>query len=227
MNGVNIPGVQVLHDDCMDVLAGLPDGAFDLALIDPPYGENVINSSGLIRGYNGRGKEWDKQTPGAEFFAELFRVSRHQVVFGAQYFMPHLPISRGFAIWDKQQPENFSMASAEVAWVSLDQVTRTFRQRPQWDIDRIHPTQKPIRLYRWLLAQYAQPGWRILDTHMGSGSSVIACVQDGFDVLAIERDQQHFYDACHRINNATAQCGLFNPVSVSEQAAKQEVMFHD
>lgn len=216
--------VQVLHADCMDVMRGLPDGAFDLAIVDPPYGEDVINSSGLIRKHNGRGKQWDKQVPGAEYFAELFRVSRHQVIFGAQYFLGHLPSTRGFAIWDKQQPENFSMAAAEVAWVSLEQVTRIYRQRPQWDIDRIHPTQKPVRLYRWLLAQYAQPGWRILDTHMGSGSSVIACLQDGFEVLAIELDKQHYSDACTRIRNATAQAGLFQPPSLT---AQQEVMFHD
>lgn len=179
----------------MEYMAGLPDKAFDLAIVDPPYGIN-INSSGRLGHYGGKGKRWDDAVPSAAYFAELRRVSDAQVVWGGNYF--GLGPTRCFLIWDKQQPEGVSFASCEFAWTSFDASAKTFYQRPQGEC-RIHPTQKPVALYRWILLNYAKPGQRILDTHLGSGSIAIACDIEGFDLVGCEIDADYIKVARHRL----------------------------
>jgi|SRR5690554_2653513 len=199
--------VEILHGDCMEYMATLEDNAFDLAIVDPPYGID-INSSGRLGHYGGKGKKWDNETPTEEYFNELFRVSKNQIVWGANYFK--MPPTRCFLIWDKQQPEDVSFASCEYAWTSFNESAKTYYQRPQnADIQRIHPTQKPVKLYQWLLSKYAKQGDRILDTHLGSGSSAIAAHYGGFDFVGIELDEDYYRAAQRRFHAETAQRGLF------------------
>lgn len=209
MAGVSrIMSATLLHIDCMSYMAGLPDKAFDLAIVDPPYGID-INSSGRLGHYGGKGKDWDAGIPNAGYFMELKRVSANQIIWGGNYFLGFLNATRCFLLWDKQQPEGVSFASAEFAWTSFDASAKTFYQRPQGDINRIHPTQKPVKLYEWLLTNYAKPGQRILDTHLGSGSSAIACNNLGFEMVGCELDEDYYKAACARVEQATKQERLF------------------
>jgi site-specific DNA-methyltransferase (adenine-specific) len=144
-----------------------------------------------------------------EYFTELSRVSENQIIWGGNYF--GLPATRCFLIWDKQQPEGISFASAEYAWTSFDQSAKTFRLRPQGE-DRIHPTQKPVKLYRWIMYHFCKvgnPAPKILDTHLGSGSSAIAAHQMGFDFVGCEIDKDYYNAACKRFKEQTMQQDLF------------------
>lgn len=145
--------MKITNEDNMDLMARYEDNHFDLAIVDPPYGIN-INSSGRLGHYGGSGKSWDNEIPKEEYFNELFRVSKNQVIWGGNYF--YLKPTRCFLIWDKKQPEGVSFASCEYAWTSFDKSAKTFYMRPQNADDyRIHPTQKPVALYEWLLMNYA------------------------------------------------------------------------
>ncbi len=191
----------------MELMARYPDSYFDLAIVDPPYGID-INSSGRLGHYGGKGKKWDSEIPNKEYFIELNRVSKNQIIWGGNYF--GLQPTRCFLIWDKKQPENVSFASCEYAWTSLNESAKTFYLRPQNADDfRIHPTQKPILLYKWILDKYAKQGYKILDTHLGSGSIAIACHDYGFDLTACELDKEYFDKAMQRINNHISQQKLF------------------
>jgi len=206
-SGALLGGLEATCEDCMALMARYADKHFDLAIVDPPYGID-INSSGRLGHYGGKGKTWDAQIPSAAYFAELRRVSRAQVIWGGNYFP--LPPSRCFLIWDKQQPEGVSFADAEFAWTSFDASAKTFRMRPQnADPERIHPTQKPVALYRWLLENYAKPGQRVLDTHLGSGSHAIAAHYFGARLTACEIDADYYAAAMARIKRETAQTTLF------------------
>jgi site-specific DNA-methyltransferase (adenine-specific) len=198
--------IELLNMDCMDYLRDCPDKSFDLAIVDPPYGIG-INSSGRLGHYGGKGKDWDKAVPDTAYFDEVSRVSNNQIIWGGNYFS--LPPTRCFLIWDKQQPEGVSFASCEFAWTNFDKSAKTYYQRPQdADLVRIHPTQKPVRLYSWLLTNYAQPTHRILDTHLGSGSSAIAAHYFGCDFVGIELDPDYFAAAQARFDNETRQVAL-------------------
>lgn len=206
-SGPWLGGLEATCEDCMALMARYPDKHFDLAIVDPPYGID-INSSGRLGHYGGKGKTWDAQIPSAAYFTELRRVAKHQIIWGGNYFP--LPPSRCFLIWDKQQPEGVSFADAEFAWTSFDASAKTFRMRPQGaDAVRIHPTQKPVALYDWLLANYAKPGQRILDTHLGSGSHAIAAHYFGAHLTACEIDPDYYAAAMARIKRETAQTTLF------------------
>ena len=198
--------IEILNMDCMDYLKSCKDNEFDLAIVDPPYGIS-INKSGRLGHYGGKGKKWDDEIPKKEYFEELRRVSKDQVVWGANYF--EMPPCKCFLIWDKQQPEGVSFASCEYAWTSFDSSAKTYYQRPQGDINRIHPTQKPIKLYEWILNKYAKPEMRILDTHLGSGSSAIAAHYFGCDFVGIELDKDYYLAAKARIEQQTAQIDMF------------------
>jgi len=194
--------------DCMELMADFPDGHFDLAIVDPPYGIR-INSSGRLGGYGGKGKTWDDGAPGPEYFAEVRRVSKNQIVWGANHFIERLPINSScWLIWDKNQPHDVSFAAAELAWTSFTSTCKKLTLHPTQS-DRIHPTQKPVKLYDWLLANYAKPGDRILDTHMGSGSIAIACHFRGHPLTACEIDPEYFAAAKARIERETRQLTLF------------------
>jgi site-specific DNA-methyltransferase (adenine-specific) len=206
--------IELLNMDCMDYMAGLPDKAFDLAIVDPPYWID-INSSGRLGHYGGKGKTWDSETPSEIYFQELRRVSSEQIIWGGNYFLDYLTSTRCFLLWDKQQPEGVSFASCEFAWTSFDASAKTFYHRPQGE-QRIHPTQKPVKLYEWLLTNYAKPGQRILDTHLGSGSSAIAAHNLGFDFVGTELDKDYYEAALARFNKHIAQGSLFDAVPPSK-----------
>jgi len=201
--------INLYHTDCMEFMRGLPDKYYELAIVDPPYGIG-INKSGRLGHYGGKGKTWDETLPDEAFFKELFRVSDSQIIWGANYFT--MPPCRGFVIWDKEQPEDVSFASCEFAWTSFDRSARTFYMRPQNADDyRIHPTQKPVALYKWLLKNYAKAGDKILDTHGGSMSIAIACHDMGFDLDLCELDADYYAAGVKRFENHKSQLTMFTP----------------
>ena len=202
----NTPKIDLLHIDCMEYMATLPDKAFELAIADPPYrDENQptkdMRANGSMKSLEGR--------PSKQYWKELFRVSKNQIIWGANNFQ--LPQWKGFVIWKKKTiTEDFTMSMCEIASLSEDlgTVSKWIEIRPQ-DPDRIHPTQKPVALYRWLLHNYAKPGDRILDTHGGSRSLAIACHQMGFDHVSCELDADYHRDSVKRFKEQTAQQSLF------------------
>lgn len=197
----------VQNMDCMEFMKGYPDKFFELAIVDPPYGIDINKSGRLVKEKGWDYKAWDQGTPDETYFTELKRVSKNQIIWGGNYF-PLSP-TKCFLIWDKQQPEGVSFASCEFAWTSFDSVAKTFYKRPQGDI-RIHPTQKPIELYKWLLNCYAKQGDKILDTHLGSGSSRIAAYIMGFNFYGCEIDKDYYEAQEKRFKEHTAQGTLFN-----------------
>lgn len=205
--------VEMLHIDCMKYMRSLPDKAFELAIVDPPYNIASQQKRGVGSRLDKTGKmnEWNHKTPDPEYFIELFRVSQNQIVWGANNYT--LPPTEYFCIWNKKQTvDNF--ASAEYAWVSpgLRMPAKVFEMgihKHNSSISRIHPTQKPVALYKWLLHNYAKPGDRILDTHGGSGSSAIAAHDMGFDMVWMELDADYYAAACKRFKDHTAQIKMF------------------
>jgi site-specific DNA-methyltransferase (adenine-specific) len=180
-----------------------------LAIVDPPYGlgDSVVNSGGRFKRYHNKNGNWDNSIPTNEYFNELFRVSKNQIIWGGNYF--NLPKNKCFIIWDKQQPEGVSFAMAEYAWASFDSVAKIFKKRTQGQENRFHPTQKPVALYKWILDKYAKQGDKILDTHLGSGSIAIACHDYGFDLTACELDKEYYNAALRRLNDHQLQQKLF------------------
>lgn len=223
MQKVIIGTATLYQGNNMDLMATLADKAFDLAIVDPPYGID-INSSGRLGHYGGKGKTWDSETPSEIYFRELRRVSSEQIIWGGNYFLDYLTSTRCFLLWDKQQPEGVSFASCEFAWTSFDASAKTFYHRPQGE-QRIHPTQKPVKLYEWLLTNYAKQGQTILDTHLGSGSSAIAANKLGFQFTGIELDKDYFNAACARIEKALSQADMFAPTA--ETKPEQHGMFDE
>ena len=220
--------------DCMEAMKQFPDNAFDLAVVDPPYGigaDNFKNGAGASKDggklystavkmknrlNTGSGKlknrllnqsdcSWDSEPPQKEYFNELFRVSKNQIIWGGNYF--DLPPTRGIIVWDKVQPwENFSQV--ELAWTSFDRPAALFKMCNTMP-GKIHPTQKPIALYEWLFKKYAKPGDKILDTHLGSGSSRIAAYNAGLYFIGYEINELYFNLQEERYQKHTAQENLF------------------
>ncbi len=192
--------------DCIEGMKQYPDKYFDLAIVDPPYG---IDRNGMNMGnsvFNKDDKKWDKNTPNDEYFKKLFRVSKNQIIWGGNYF--DLPPSQYFAIWDKGETMyGRDFAECEFAWVR-NGGTRIYKKSPNQP-DRIHPTQKPVALYKWLLDKYAKQGDKILDTHLGSGSSRIACYDYNFDFTGFELDTEYIEKSTIRFNNHINQLTLF------------------
>jgi site-specific DNA-methyltransferase (adenine-specific) len=199
--------VDLKNIDCMKYMASLPDKAFDLACVDPPYGINIAKEKPRKSGrWNyGDPKDWDSAVPDKKYFDELFRVSKNQIIWGGNYFV--LPPSRCWIVWDKLQPaKNF--ADAELAWCSIDSLVRIFRYSFAANKNKIHITQKPVALYNWLLHTYAKKGDRILDTHLGSGSSAIAAHYKNFDFVGCEIDKDYYNKAVSRIDEETRQIDI-------------------
>lgn len=200
--------LHLYHADCMDIMRQFPDKHFDLAIVDPPYGIKINVNMGRRKG--DRSSEYhkfageDKSIPDAEYFEELRRISSNQIVWGGNYMTEHLPPSSCWIMWDKGFSEDVTFAQFELAWTSFSSSCKKFDKHPS-DPNRIHPTQKPVELYRWLLSRYAQPGQRILDTHLGSGSHAIAAHYAGMDFTGIELDADYFKASCDRIKRETSQ----------------------
>lgn len=198
--------------DCMEYMRSLPDKAFDLAVVDPPYGIGMDGGNVGYKGFNNfEKKEWDKHIPEKIYFDELFRVSKEQIVWGGNYM--GLPPSRCWLVWDKGEGfYNRTYAEAELAWTSLDKNVKIFKRDPLAKGDyrgKIHPTQKPVELYKWIFSRYAEPGFKILDTHLGSGSSRIAAYDLGLDFVGCEIDKTYFELQEERFNKHSSQCSLF------------------
>lgn len=207
--------IEITNEDNMLLMARYPDKYFDLAIVDPPYGINM----GM--GHKGSDKRGDKNKyktfaggdnsiPTKEYFVELFRVSKNQIIWGANYMTEFLEPKASWIVWDKMQPEDFSMAMAELAWTSFSSPMKIYQKRVVGaDNVRLHPTQKPVALYKWLLDKYAKQGDKILDTHLGSGSIAIACHDYGFDLTACELDKDYFEAAVKRLKDHQKQLKIF------------------
>lgn len=220
MKKVVIGGATLYRGDCLEAMRKMPDNAFSLAIVDPPYGigedgSNSRPSRGRTETKAHAAKNWDKEPPPSEYFAELLRVSKNQIVWGANHFINRLPLSSPcWIVWNKQTAGN--TADCELAWTSFKTAVRRFDFLWEgfWQGDmkhkeaRIHPTQKPAALYKWLLQNYAKPGDTILDTHHGSGSNAIACLDMGYSITAYEIDEDYFKAACERIERSQQQYKL-------------------
>ena len=222
--------ISITNEDNMALMARYPDNYFDLAIVDPPYGigadeaqnsaaEQRIKANGKSKAGRGyklyKKSEWDNEIPSAEYFKELIRVSKNQIVWGGNYMTEHLPPSMGWIIWDKGQ-RGFSLADGEMAWTSFDKAMRIFEfsragciKSNNTAIDKFHPTAKPFELYKYCLDKYAKEGDKILDTHLGSGSIAIACHDYGFELTACELDKEYYNKAIERIKNHVSQAKLF------------------
>jgi len=227
MNPVTI-GKATLHNcDCMELLKATPDKFYDLAIVDPPYGIGIANTEQIGTGTKHKIKDWDKNTPSQEYFDELKRISKKQIIWGFNYF-DGFGLKGGAIIWNKlgthigtrKNPPTFS--ECEIAFYSgatnvkmfsytyIGNVQGNFYQVKWTGTDRIHPTQKPIELYEWLLTNYAKQGDKILDTHLGSGSHAIACNNLGFELTACELDKDYFDASVKRITAANKQIRMFD-----------------
>ena len=211
---------EVFNEDCMIGMARYPDKFFDLAIVDPPYGIGVDGQRIGTSSHGGRKahvfKGWDKEIPDEQYFKELFRVSKDQIIWGGNYFTKHLPGSMGWIFWDKGQ--RIRNSDGELAFTSFDRALRVAeynRCELRREGTTIHPTQKPIVLYKWILTNYCERGIgiatrKILDTHMGSQSSRIAAFNMGFDYVGFELDKEYFEAGNKRFKEQTAQTQLFD-----------------
>jgi len=203
---------MITNEDNMKLMGRYEDNHFDLAIVDPPYGINMDGGNVGYKGFNNfEKKAWDKAKPKQEYFKELFRVSKNQIIWGGNYFA--LPATRCFLVWDKGEGfYNRTYAECELAWTSFNKNTVKYKRDPLAQGDykgKIHPTQKPVALYKWLLKNYAKEGDKILDTHLGSGSIAIACHDLGFDLTACELDTDYYNAAMKRIEDHKKQLQLF------------------
>lgn len=208
--------ITITNEDNMILMSRYPDNYFDLAIVDPPYGIDVTKMTlGNGKKKVNRGtSDWDSKTPPQEYFDELFRVSKNQIIWGANYMIDKIKSpSMCWIFWDKCTGKN-DFSDGELAWTSFNSALRMYRK--SWVganakdfFGRVHPTQKPISLYKWLLDKYAKPGDKILDTHLGSGSIAIACHDYGFELTACELDKDYYDKAIERIKRHTNQLQLF------------------
>jgi site-specific DNA-methyltransferase (adenine-specific) len=208
--------MEITNEDNIALMARYPDKYFDLAIVDPPYGIGISGQKEVKKGKKSdrkghKQKDWDNAIPTPEYFKELFRVSKNQIIWGANYFVEHLTKgTKGWIVWDKAQ-YGLTMSDCEIAYSSFDKATRVYMKNRAVLIaqDTIHPTEKPIKLYEWLLMNYAKEGDKILDTHLGSGSIAIACHNLKFDLTACELDKEYFDAACKRLEQHKRQLTMF------------------
>lgn len=215
--------INITNEDCMELLKRTPDNYYDLSICDPPYGVGEDGAKNHSRGKAARptmytAKNWDNSAPNTEYFIELKRVCKNVIIWGANHFIENIPNSNSscWVVWDKQNGDN-DFADCELAYCSFKTSVRKVELRwhgmLQHDMKnketRIHPTQKPVALYKWLLDKYAKPNDKILDTHLGSGSIAIACHDYGFELTACELDKEYYDKAIERISNHVSQQKLF------------------
>lgn len=217
-----VPLSEVYLEDCVKALKRYADNHFDLAIVDPPYGIDINNQSqgkggGVAKKIEYTKKDWDKQAPNVDYFNELIRVSKNQIIWGANHFIEKIPYNAScWIVWNKENGET-DFADCELAWTSFETAVRIFKwkwagmlqQNMKDKEQRIHPTQKPVALYQWILDKYAKPNDLILDTHLGSGSSRIAAYKGGFNFVGFEIDQEYYEKQEKRFNNFKSQLRLF------------------
>lgn len=209
--------IDLKNMDCLEAMKQMDDNQFDLAIVDPPYGIDLANmnmgagkskKSSKIENRKWKSKDWDKKTPSDEYFNELLRVSKNRIIWGGNYF--NLPPCPHYIIWDKEIPSGLSFADCEMAWTSFKKAPRMFRYSAYKDKKlKFHPTQKPVKLYEWILDNYANEGEKILDTHLGSGSIALACHNRGFDLTGFEIDKEYFDNAVERLRVHQQQLTMF------------------
>jgi len=204
--------IELLHCDCMEYMATVPDKYFDIAITDPPYGisaDKMKMGKGKNQNWT-KGKDWDNATPEKKYFDELKRISKHQIIWGGNYF--DLPRTGGWIYWNKDRQKDVSFSDGELAWTNFLSVIKEAKIKYDGflgaDENRIHPTQKPVKLYEWLLTNYAKKGQRIFDSHLGSGSSAIAAHYFGVDFVGCELDKDYFDAAKARFDMATKQLAM-------------------
>jgi len=215
-----VPSSEVYLEDCVTALKRYADNHFCLAIVDPPYGiditkqfenANKVGTKSMFKQTKGIvKKDWDAEIPTAEYFDELKRVSKNQIIWGGNYFLDYLGNTKCMLIWDKMNGGN-NMADAELAWTSFDKAVRMFRMHhfSSGYETKIHLTQKPTKLYDWILSKFANEGDLILDTHLGSGSSRIAAYKGGFDFVGFEIDAEYYEKQEKRFNDFKSQLRLF------------------
>lgn len=214
--------IELNNADCLEAMRQMTDNQFDLAIVDPPYGISINKQSqgkggGVAKKIEYTKKDWDKSAPNKEYFDELIRISKNQIVWGANHFISKLPYdSPCWIVWDKDNGAT-DFADCELAWTSFKTSVRKLKWKwsgmLQQDMknkeQRIHPTQKPVKLYEWLLDNYAEEGQTILDTHLGSGSIALACHNRGYSLTAFEIDKEYFEAAKKRLEIHQAQLTMF------------------
>ena len=217
------PNIELLNTDCLLYMRQCEDNQFDLAIVDPPYG--IGESGGKIRTNKKRPcyelrkketkytpKDWDNNRPEKEYWQELFRISKNQIVWGGNYFVEHLPVSMGWIFWDKKN-EGTVFSDGEMAFTSFKRGLKMYRLSSKHGTkggkDRIHPTEKPKKLYEWVLKHYAKEGDKIIDTHLGSGNIALACYNYKFDLVGCEIDKEYFNNANNSLNQYKKQLTLF------------------
>lgn len=214
--------IEITNEDNMLLMARYPDNYFDLGIIDCEYGigedgKKNHSRSKMAKAKQYKPKNWDSQSPDVAFFNELLRVTKNQIIFGANHFISKTPSdSPSWIVWDKDNGDS-DFADCELAWTSIKTATRKVKIRwagmLQQDMKnkevRIHPTQKPVPLYKWILDKYTKEGYKILDTNIGSGSHAIACHDYGFELTACDKDADYYKDTIKRIKNHISQTTLF------------------
>ena len=224
--------IKLYNADCMEVMKTFKDKQFDLAIVDPPYGIGMDKTHFKTKSSNSKptdynAKDWDRAIPNKEYFAELIRVSKNQIIWGGNYFVENLTNSSCWVVWDKDNGDSIH-ADCELAWTSFKTGVRKIKwlwhgmrqQNMKNKETRIHPTQKPIALYRWILQNYAKQGDKILDTHGGSMSIAIACDMEGFDLGICEIDIDYFNTGVKRFENYKRQGVLFAPEQIKPEQTK-------
>ena len=193
--------------DNMEFMNGIPDKYYELAIVDPPYGIGIANNP--VRQAHNK-KDWDSAIPQELYFKELLRVSKNQIIWGGNYFLDYLGATQNITVWDKKQPQDFSLAMCELAWNSIQSPAKMFRYSVLKENGKIHPTQKPVALYKWILKNYAKPNDKIFDSHVGSGSIRIACHDMGFDFEGCEIDKDYWEAQEERYQMHAMQSDLFS-----------------
>jgi site-specific DNA-methyltransferase (adenine-specific) len=209
--------IELYNMDCMEAMKKMKDNEFDLAIVDPPYGIDLANmnmgigktpKASKAKNRKWQPKDWDNSTPKKQYFNELFRVSKNQIIWGGNYF--DLPPCKMFILWDKEVPEGLSFSDCEYAWTSFSGANKMFRYSAYKNkSEKFHPTQKPPQLYEYCLFKHAKEGDKILDTHLGSGSIAIACHNRKFDLTGYELDAEYYEAATKRLKQHQAQQRLF------------------
>jgi site-specific DNA-methyltransferase (adenine-specific) len=210
---------EVYLMDCMEYMAALPDNYFDLAVVDPPYGIDIETSGTYFKQFQTKG--WDNEIPNREYFQHLKRISINQIIWGGNYFLEYLGNAKCFLIWDKMIGDGMSFADGEMAWTSFKKPTRIKRLLSRSENGKQHPTQKPVALYKWILKNYAKPGDKIFDSHMGSQSSRIAAYDMGFDYWGCEIDKDYFEAGNKRFENFRKQLTMFSAIQPMPTNANQ------
>lgn len=204
---------KIIHADCLDILKQLPDKSIDLVLTDPPYGINISNNMGRRKGDKPSAYkkcDWDIKPPSKEYFNEIIRVSKNQIIWGANHFIDRIPFNSScWLVWDKLFSENVSFASCELAYTSFPSVVKRYRLSSSQSIDRFHPTQKPLKLFEMILRDYSNENDLILDCFSGSGTTAIACHNLKRRFICIEKDADYYKASVERLLNVQAQQKLF------------------